>query len=96
MVDHPGVAENLQRVRNTLSVELQFDKGNENVMTTVLRISKCVDSVITGVDDDDNDDAQTCMAKAFRATETGPFSASQAAISVKKANNETVFVKTFH
>lgn len=65
-------------------------------MTTVLRISKCVDSVITGVDDDDNDDAQTCMAKAFRATETGPFSASQAAISVKKANNETVFIKTFH
>lgn len=33
------------------------------------------------------------MAKAFRATETGPFSASQAAISVKKANNETFFIK---
>lgn len=31
--------------------------------------------------DDDRDQLLTCMAKAFRATEIGPFSASQAAIS---------------
>lgn len=49
MVDHPGVAENLQRVRNTLSVELQFAKSNENVMTAVSRMSNSVESVITGV-----------------------------------------------
>lgn len=34
------------------------------------------------------------MAKALRATETGPFSASQAAISAKKDNDETFFIKT--
>lgn len=94
VVDHPGAAENLQRVRNTLSVELQFDKGNKNVMTTVSRIS-CWFSHYWS-EWWCNDETQTCMAKAFRATETGPFSASQAAISVKKANNETVFIIPFH
>lgn len=99
VVDHPGAAENLQRVRNTLSVELQFDKGNKNVMTTVLRISCWFSYYWSGWWWQwwwSNDETQTCMAKAFRATETGPFSASQAAISVKKANNETVFIIPFH
>lgn len=96
VVDHPGVAEDLQRVRNTLPVELQFDKGNKNVLTTVSRMSESGESVITGGDDDDDNDdkKQTCMAKALRATETGPFSASQAAISAMKAHNKTFFIKT--
>lgn len=40
VVDHPGVAEDLQRVGNPLPVELQFDKGNKNVLSTVSRMSE--------------------------------------------------------
>lgn len=78
VVNHPGVAEDLPGVRNTFLVELKED-NYYFIIKIKAGCVRCLQFMLF-----------TCIPNAFRATETGPFSASQAAISER--SQITIFV----
>lgn len=95
MVNHPGVAEDLQRVGHTLPVELRRNKerkagGIRQMDTSHFIVQLCFSDANLSINKEHTAVMPvTCIANAFRATDTGPFSASQAAISKHKKGKET-------